>query len=421
MKKNVSSILVMVLVLSIMLIFTGCEKLKMSNLESNYHLKLANKAYQDEQYKVAVKEYEEALKLNPNHKFIYIYLGTAYSQIYKPGKENDPRNKDFGDKAISNLLQAKDFEPENPDVIIALGDMYDKLGQIDEAQKFYMQILEKNPNDPKSYYTLANFFSKNGKNEEAEEMYKKRIEMDPKAPEGYHYYLGFLQNQRRWAETIENYKRRLYAILDPTIVIDMREVEKLTKDADEVDKIQKNIDVIRKNKVVDQAEKDRLIGEAQEKLKGKLSMDQAKDRIAQLNTQIEANIKKAESSIPSLDEQKKIVVAECYYGIGQIYWNWSYQTPKEMMAEPERNQIFEKGMAMLNKSVEVSPDYAEPYAYMGLLYREKANKIDPTNAAKYLKLNEEFNKKFTEIYSKKKKAEALNKQLEEESKKAEGQ
>ncbi|MGE5341527.1 MAG: tetratricopeptide repeat protein [Candidatus Omnitrophota bacterium] len=418
MKKNVSSILVCVMVLSFMILFSGCESLKTSNLQANYHLKKAHKFYQDEQYRNAAKEYEAALALNPNLKFTYLYIGTSYIQVYRPGKD-DPNNKEAGDKAISYLLKAKEYDPNNDKVIIALGDIYDKMGNFEEAKKYYMQILAKSSKKPASYYTLAQFFSRNGKTEDAEKMYLDRIELNPQDPEGYQYYVGFLSDQRRWPDALDNYKKRLYALIDPSIVLTMKEIAQINKDSEEVKKVVQFMDTVKKNKNVDQAEKDRLLAEGQEKLKGKLLPDQATKKLAELNAQLADKVKAAETKINSLDEKTKLAVTDSYYAMGNICWNWSYQTPPDMMATNERNAIIDQGLGYLKKAIDIMPDYAFAYSYIGLLYREKS-KIDPLKKDQYLKLNDEYNKKFVDIYTKKKKSEDFKKKLEEMGKQEAG-
>ena len=60
----------------------------------------------------------------------------------------------------------------------------------------------------------------------------------------------------------------------------------------------------------------------------------------------------------------------------------------------------------------LSPEYPNPYSYMGLLWREMI-KIDPSKSAEFVKKNEEYNKKFKDIYVKKRKREEYLKELEE--------
>ncbi len=411
MKKNVSAILTIGMALVLLFSFSGCDKLKVSNLEANYHLKQANKFYQEEVYKKAIDSYETALSLNPDFKRVYIYLGTSYSQVYRPMKE-DERNKMFGQKAEEYLLKAKEFEPEREEVIIALGDLYDKMGSFEKAEEYYRMILEKKKDDPKSYYTLANFYQNNSKPELAEEMYKQRIALNPKDPEGYHYFVGYLQAQRRWEDAIINHEKRLYAMLEPGIIDVLNEIDRLKADIEEVKKVTDYMDKVKKNKQVDAAEKTRLLTEAEDQIKGKLPVDQAEKKLEELAGDLSKRIERTDATTDTLDDETKQKVAETYYSIGNVCWNWSYQTSTDMMDARVRKQIIEKGLANLEKATKLAPEYADPYAYMGLMWREMI-KVDNARKDEYLKKNEEYNKKFTDIYQKKKRADDYKKQLEE--------
>ena len=77
-----------------------------------------------------------------------------------------------------------------------------------------------------------------------------------------------------------------------------------------------------------------------------------------------------------------------------------------------RSPIIEKGLENLKKAIEIVPGYPDPYAYIGLLYREKI-KVDPLKRDEYVALNEKYNKKFTEIHQRKKRSEEYRKHLEE--------
>ena len=197
MKKNLILLCVLFIFVVFMLNFSGCGKIKASRLKANYYLKKANKYYAEEMYKWAAEEYEAALELNPDLKFVYAYLGTSYSSLYRPLKDNE-KNKMYSEKAIEYLLKAKELEPENDKIIVALGDIYEKMGNIEQAEKYFREIVAKNPGDPNTYYLLANFYAKNGKPDSADRMYQKRIRLNPEDPDGYHYYVGFLQDQHRW-------------------------------------------------------------------------------------------------------------------------------------------------------------------------------------------------------------------------------
>jgi tetratricopeptide (TPR) repeat protein len=446
MKKNVFATFVLLsMVLVILFHFAGCDKLKVSNLEGNYYLKQANRYYQEEVYRRAIEAYEKALSYNPELKLAYIYLGTSYSQVYRPMKD-DERNRRDGEKAEEYLLKAREYEPDREEVTIALGDLYDKMGNIEKAEENYMMILQKKKNEydsikeelkgyeekgeskkaeelqkvveekktgvVKAYYTLANFYEKNGKNEMAEEMYKQRIQLDPKDPEGYHYYVGYLQNQRRWEEAITTHEKRLYAMLDPDIIDIMDEIDQLQVDTEEVKKTTEFITTVKKNQRVNAEEKQRLIAEAEERIKGKLPVDEAEKKLAELKQNEEKRIERAEATADTLDDEEKQKVSETYYSIGNVCWNWSYQTPADFMSPELRKPIIEKGLSSLEKATKLTPEYADPYAYMGLLWREMI-KVNPLKRDEYVKKNDEYNKKFTDIYKKRKRQEEYKKQLEE--------
>jgi tetratricopeptide (TPR) repeat protein len=369
MKKKLTLLCVSFIIVVFMLNFSGCGKIKASHLKANYYLKKANKYYAEEMYKWAAEEYEAALKLNPDLKFVYAYLGTSYSSLYRPMKD-DEKNKMYSEKAIEYLLKAREFEPENDKIIVALGDIYEKMGNMENAEKYFREILAKNPSDPNTYYLLAQFYTKNGKHDSAERMYQKRIGLNPEDPDGYHYYVGFLQDQRRWKDAIDNHEKRLYAMLDPGIILILNEIAQLQSDTKEV------------------------------------------TRKKELNAQLKNKIEQAEATIKTFDPEKKQEVAEVYYSIGHVCWNWSYQTPVDFMSPQERNGIIEKGLKNLKKAIEIVPDYPNPYAYIGLLYREKI-KVDPLKRDEFVALNEKYNKKFIEIHQRKKRSEEYRKQLEE--------
>jgi tetratricopeptide (TPR) repeat protein len=412
-------------VLVILFHFAGCEKLKVSNLRGNYYLKQANRYYQDEVYRRAIEAYETALSYNPELKLVYIYLGTSYSQVYRPMKEDD-RNKRDGEKAEEYLLKAKEYEPDREEVIVALGDLYDKKGEFAKAEEYYKMILvknktiwEENKEEPKaystlakSYYTLANFYEKNGNTDLAQEMYQERIRLNPKDPEGYHYFVGFLGNQRRWEEAMVNHEKRLYAMLDPDIIDIVHEIDQLQVDTEEVKKTTEFIKTVENNRRVDPEEKKRLVTEAEERIKDKLPVDEAEKKLEELDQDLKKKIKRAEATADTLEEEAKQKVAETYYSIGNVCWNWSYQTPADFMSPELRRPIIEKGLSSLDKATKLTPQYADPYAYMGLLWREMI-KVDPLKRDEFVKKNEEFNKKFTDIYKRKKRQEEYKKQLED--------
>jgi tetratricopeptide (TPR) repeat protein len=330
MKKLWSILLILFFSIVIVTSFAGCDKLKITNLKASKHFKTGNKFYTEEKYKKAITEYEAALQLNPNLNSAFYYLGSSYIMVYKPGDDSE-KNKEFGSKATEYLQKALELNPENKDIIQALGDINDKMRNFELAEKYYLQVQEFTPNDPVSYYNLAGFYNNNGKYDKAIEMYEKRIALNPADPEGYLYLAGFFENKRKWDDALKNHELRIAKI--------------------------------------------------------------------------------AESSME--EKAKTELLAEGYYRLGVVCWNKSYQTPPDIMGSEERLQVVEKGFAALKKSTELSPNFPDPWAYMGLLYNQKSIAA-PLKQAEYKKQYDVMIQKFQELRKRKLASEQFMKDLAKE-------
>jgi tetratricopeptide (TPR) repeat protein len=425
MKNYASSILVLFIAAAFMCGFVGCEKLKISNLQANYHLKKANRLYMDESYKKATEEYELALKANPNLKTAYLYLGTSYSALYRPMKTDD-RNKEYGEKAAEYLLKAYEAFPENENIVYALGDIYDKMGQFEEAEKYYLKILEKakekaeetSEYDPKPYYILADFYSKYSRTNEAKAMYQERISLDPTAPDGYLYYASYASDRRLWDLSIENHEKRILAIYDPDTLKLQLEIEKMKKDIEQIEGIKKNMETIKKHRSLDKAEKTRLLDEATQRLEKFQPLEELTKLVPEKEKQVEENLKAKNEKIDALTDEKKKVLVDALYTLGVVCWNKSFQSPPHIMGPKERIQTVDKGLDACNAALRLKPDHYNAYAFIGLLWRQKI-------IAEPLK-NDEYMANWKKAYDKAKslrdrqvQREKLQKQLEQMGKAAE--
>lgn len=412
MKKISTTALICVLFLVFLMSFTGCEKLKIDNLRANHHLQKANDHYTKEKFKKAIEEYETALQYNPKLEFVYFYLGTANALMYKPGKESD-RNKEYGDNALKYLLKAKEVEPEENQVkvILSLGDIYDKMGNFEEAEKYYLQILEDAPDKADTYYILADFYSKYGKLAEAEMMYEKRIQLNPDDPSGYFYYANFLGNRRKFDESIKYHQKRIHAMVDPEIEKVQSEIDKLTGTVENIEKIQKFMETVKKNRRVDKAEKERILAEKTKQIEELGNIDELKAQIEEKTTALNAKLEKLDEIMMAFPEEKRKVLARANYTIGVVCWNKCYQTGPDMMAPQERLMIADMGFKFLERAGKLDPEYPDPWAYVKLLYLEKI-KAEPLKREEYMAKGDEAGAKFLKLRKKLMEHEAYMRQLE---------
>lgn len=367
-------------------------------------------------------------------------------------------NEFFREKAITYLHKAEEFEPDRDEVTFALSEFYQKLNDIDKAETYYKKIIAKDPENPKNLYIMADFYANNGRPEQAIKSYEDRIALDPKDPEGYHYFAGFLHNNRLWERAFDMHQKRIYAMLNPDIINLTQEVDALKAELKGLEPFEKLVENLNKNKALSKAMKEQTIKDSLENRKidaiakidkemAEIEAKRAEGKLGKLEEarlatitaekarlesegvrtreKIEPLIKEkeavvasmlteAEGKIETMTPEAKMELSMAFYAYGQDLWNKSYQTPNDeaIMPREERRQVIEKGLEILNKAIALNPDFPNPYSYVGLLYREMT-KVEPQNSAALIAKNEEYNKKFVELYQKKVKAEQYKKALEE--------
>ena len=205
-RKKAQGLWITVLALIIVFSAVGCEKLKISRLQANYHFNKANQLFTESQYRKAISEYEAALKYDPNLVQAFRFLGESYKQLYKPAVDT-PLNKDIEKKALSALIKAHEIEPNNKEIIYSLGDMYDKLRKYPEAEKLYLRIIDLEPGNMSNYYVVAEFYKRYAGDKpeaarKAESMYLRRLEADPENPQGYAYIANYYEGIPMSADNI---------------------------------------------------------------------------------------------------------------------------------------------------------------------------------------------------------------------------
>jgi Flp pilus assembly protein TadD len=84
---------------------------------------------------------------------------------------------------------------KTPKTSLALARLSERRGQIDQAERLYLDVIKKSPNNPVAYHRLGVLYAKRGKVKEAEENLSRALALKPDDPEllsdaGYFYYLA---------------------------------------------------------------------------------------------------------------------------------------------------------------------------------------------------------------------------------------
>jgi len=148
----------------------------------------------------AIKEYEGALKIDPNHALAHYNLGNLY---HAQGKLKEAIRE------YQQALKIEKIDRNRAFVHYDLGVAYHTQGRLKEAIKEYQQAVTINPNDEKAHTNLGSAYRKQGKLVQAIAEYAEAIRITPNRAES-HYNLGLAcESQGKVAEAVAEYREVL--------------------------------------------------------------------------------------------------------------------------------------------------------------------------------------------------------------------
>lgn len=111
----------------------------------------------------AIKEYKEAIRINPYYYLAYFRLGQMFTKKKEDGK------------AIEYYSKGLEIKPDDILAHNYLGDLLVKMGKTDEAISRYNDSLRINPHQPVVYNNLGNIYLLKGNTEKAIECYQYAV------------------------------------------------------------------------------------------------------------------------------------------------------------------------------------------------------------------------------------------------------
>jgi tetratricopeptide (TPR) repeat protein len=147
------------LLAGLMLIGTGCEKLK-----SRDEMNKGVQAYRANHYAEAVNHFKQAVEYDPTNQNAQLYLATSYMIQWIPGAES-PDNKKNHDMARKEFEKVLNKDPKNSLALASMASMAynaasagspdQKVAALEEAKKWNQRRIEVNPNEAEAYYYLG--------------------------------------------------------------------------------------------------------------------------------------------------------------------------------------------------------------------------------------------------------------------------
>lgn len=115
-------------------------------LATAYLLRAQNNG-KDADYEEAIRLLNEGIKLNKTLAELYVALGNVY-KFYKAGA--------YVDQALDNYNKAKDYDPQNPNIYLQIGDLHASTTRnYDAAIKHLSDAIRLKPDYALAYWSLA--------------------------------------------------------------------------------------------------------------------------------------------------------------------------------------------------------------------------------------------------------------------------
>ena len=303
----------------------------------------------------------------------------SYSKLsanYHFGKANSLFRENQYRKAITEYEATLKYNPNMTQAYRFLGESYKQLYKpgVDsplnkELEKKTLDALTKaleiEPNNKDIIYSLGDMYDKLKKFPEAEKLYLRIIELQP-------------ENMSNYYVVAEFYKR--YSADNPAVA---KKAESMYLRRIETDP---------------------------DNPQGYAYMASYLEQVAGGPEELLRSFEKAGEFL-----QKRISLqpdsAEAWLALGVNQWSRSFRF--QFLTVKDRMKQAQDALQSITKAIELDPNYPEPYAWMGPLYKAVLAKLEPEKEARYNAEGDRYLEKFQEL----RKRAAERKKLEEDLKK----
>jgi tetratricopeptide (TPR) repeat protein len=122
----------------------------------------------------AIGFFEQALQKDRGFALAYAGVADASVVMYR-----ETKNSFWSAKALAAAQQARSLNENQPEILLALGAVYNTSGRTAEAIAELKHALELNPNSDQAYNRLASAYLSSGRGAEAIKAYQKAVEINP--------------------------------------------------------------------------------------------------------------------------------------------------------------------------------------------------------------------------------------------------
>jgi len=117
-------------------------------------LNLGVQAFREAKFDDAVRHFQNATTLEPQHEVAHLYLASALASQYIPGID-EPENRQFGEDAVSEYQKVLDINPQSRDSMKGIANIYLQMKKFEDAKTLYKRAIDLDPKDPENYYSIG--------------------------------------------------------------------------------------------------------------------------------------------------------------------------------------------------------------------------------------------------------------------------
>jgi len=149
MNRKTTTVLALLSVTALLLLATGCEKLRARD-----RLNKGVQAFRSASYPEAVEHFKQAIQLDPTFATARLYLATAYMQQYIPGAESE-ENERMAKAAHDEFVTVLEQDPKNEVALASIALLFFNQKKLDEAAEWYKKLISIAPKNKEAHYTLG--------------------------------------------------------------------------------------------------------------------------------------------------------------------------------------------------------------------------------------------------------------------------
>jgi tetratricopeptide (TPR) repeat protein len=149
MNRNVRIPVMAVATLSLLVLMTGCQRLKARD-----QLNKGVQAYKSAKYEEAINHFQQAVNLDPSLPMAHLYLATAYAQQVVPDLTT-PENLKNAKLAMEGFEAVLAKDPKDINSLKNMASLYFNIDKYDEAKQWQMKVLAVDPQDAEAAYTIG--------------------------------------------------------------------------------------------------------------------------------------------------------------------------------------------------------------------------------------------------------------------------